>query len=79
VNYQIAHEDFPQQSTCDQRFDEDQWEAYRRLGENMASEVFGALKPTSNHVSAGWQLVDLQRLGDDTRDAMTAELFARSG
>jgi hypothetical protein len=79
LNYQIAHEDFPQQSTGDQFFDEDQWEAYRRLGENMASEVFGALKPQSDDVSAGWQLIDLQRLGDDTRDSKAAELFARSG
>ena len=79
LNYQIAHEDFPQQSTGDQFFDEDQWEAYRRLGENMASEVFGALKPKSDDVSAGWQLIDLDRLGDDSRDAKAAALFARSG
>lgn len=30
--YAAEHEDFPQQSTADQSFDEAQWESYRRLG-----------------------------------------------
>ncbi|MGO7274689.1 patatin-like phospholipase family protein [Rhizobium ruizarguesonis] len=32
--------DFPQQTTGDQFFDEEQWEAYRRLGEYSADKLF---------------------------------------
>lgn len=34
--------DFPQQATGDQFFDEEQWEAYRRLGEYSANKLFAA-------------------------------------
>lgn len=32
---------FPQQTTLDQFFDEEQWEAYRRLGELIGTSLFG--------------------------------------
>jgi hypothetical protein len=63
LNYQVAHPTFPQQGTGDQFFEEEQWEAYRRLGENMASEVFAALRPAAD--SGDWPMIDLERLRDD--------------
>lgn len=36
-----AGQHFPQQTTLDQFFDEDQWEAYRRFGEVIGSKLFG--------------------------------------
>jgi choline dehydrogenase-like flavoprotein len=40
VNYHVTHPEFPHESTGDQIFEEDQWESYRQLGEQIASEVF---------------------------------------
>lgn len=40
AQYQIAHPDFPHQSTADQFFDEAQWESYRKLGEITACRLF---------------------------------------
>lgn len=37
--------DFPQQTTGDQFFDEEQWEAYRRLGELAGERLFPARRP----------------------------------
>jgi hypothetical protein len=42
--------DFPQQTTGDQFFDEEQWEAYRRLGELCGERLF--VEPASGH--SGW-------------------------
>ncbi|MBZ5536594.1 MAG: patatin-like phospholipase family protein [Acidobacteriia bacterium] len=42
VEYHEAHEDFPQESTGDQYFDEAQWESYRKLGEWIGTRLFGA-------------------------------------
>jgi len=39
--YKKANNDFPQQTTADQFFDEAQWEAYRRLGEHIGDSLFG--------------------------------------
>jgi hypothetical protein len=41
VDYRRSHPRFPQEPTSDQFFDEAQWESYRRLGEHVASRVFG--------------------------------------
>lgn len=38
--YKGAHPDFPDESTVDQFFDEDQFEAYRLLGYNLATQLF---------------------------------------
>ncbi|MDZ4814454.1 MAG: hypothetical protein SGI99_17860 [Pseudomonadota bacterium] len=43
AQYQIAHPDFPHQSTADQFFDEAQWESYRKLGEFTACRLFGSV------------------------------------
>lgn len=40
--YRLKNKDFPHQSTADQFFDEDQFEAYRALGEHAASDLFSA-------------------------------------
>lgn len=39
--YRRSNPEFPYQSTADQFFDEAQWEAYRKLGENVGRRVFG--------------------------------------
>ena len=38
--YRLAHEDFPQQPTSDQWYDESQFESYRRLGYESARAAF---------------------------------------
>ena len=40
--YKKLHEDFPNESTADQFFDEAQWESYRKLGEIIGLEVLHA-------------------------------------
>lgn len=39
--YRTRHKSFPHETTADQFFDEDQFEAYRALGEHVASDLFG--------------------------------------
>lgn len=41
--YKSSRRVFPQQTTADQFFDEEQWEAYRRLGEVIGDRLFGAV------------------------------------
>jgi len=38
--YHIIHPDFPHQTTLDQFFDEEQFEAYRELGVHVADGLF---------------------------------------
>jgi hypothetical protein len=40
TQYHGAHSSFPQEATSDQYFDEAQWESYRRLGFEIASNLF---------------------------------------
>ena len=40
--YRTRHNSFPHETTADQFFDEDQFEAYRALGEHAAKDLFGA-------------------------------------
>ncbi|MEM7475178.1 MAG: hypothetical protein AAF483_09320 [Planctomycetota bacterium] len=40
LTYKAQNPKFPNQSTLDQFFDEQQWESYRKLGEHVGSEVF---------------------------------------
>ncbi len=40
--YQSQHAEFPHESTADQFFDEDQFEAYRALGEHAANDLFSS-------------------------------------
>ena len=46
--YRILHPDFPHQSTADQFYDEEQFEAYRQLGVHVAEGVFSPALLTSN-------------------------------
>ena len=41
--YKGAHPDFPDQTTADQFFDEEQFEAYRELGYRIAEQMIGEL------------------------------------
>jgi hypothetical protein len=41
--YADAHADFPHETTADQFFDEDQFEAYRHLGFHIATQAVEAL------------------------------------
>jgi hypothetical protein len=50
--YRTIHPDFPHQSTLDQFFDEEQFEAYRQLGVHVADGLFSRaltsnIRPTS--------------------------------
>jgi hypothetical protein len=40
LTYWSRHPEFPQQSTLDQFFDEEQWESYRRLGDSCGTVLF---------------------------------------
>ncbi len=40
ANYYATHLDFPHEGTGDQFFEEDQWESYRKLGEQLAGDLF---------------------------------------
>ena len=46
-NYRRVHNDFPNQSTGDQIFDEAQWESYRALGFHAARSLFVDSSPTN--------------------------------
>src|SRR5206468_3283551 len=40
--YQSQHAEFPHESTADQFFSEDQFEAYRALGHHVADDLFSS-------------------------------------
>lgn len=63
LQYKIANEDFPHQSTGDQFYDESQFESYRRLGLHVAESVFGLVEPRASL----------------TADAVFADAFHRWG
>jgi len=50
--YKSSHPEFPHESTGDQFYGEDQFESYRHLGRDVASEVFAALKGEPSLVDA---------------------------
>jgi hypothetical protein len=51
--YRILHPDFPHQSTLDQFFDEEQFEAYRQLGVHVADGLFSRALMSGNTDPAG--------------------------
>jgi hypothetical protein len=57
--YRAEHPDFPHESTADQFFREDQFEAYRRLGRHIAQQAFRSIAPGSNPMEAAEKLYDL--------------------
>jgi hypothetical protein len=56
--YHSKNSEFPHQSTADQFFDEDQFEAYRSLGEHAASDLFSpellGNQPQPSSTLANW-------------------------
>jgi hypothetical protein len=65
-SYAQANPEFPHQSTTDQDFDEEQFEAYRRLGENMASNaLFSILGPLEDWPATS---IGVSRLVNALRD-----------
>ncbi|MFM9116115.1 MAG: hypothetical protein ACKOU6_08150, partial [Planctomycetota bacterium] len=56
ANYKLRNPDFPHQTTADQVFDEEQFEAYRALGEHAASDLFTKelITPGSVDSMADW-------------------------
>ena len=47
AQYARAHSDFPQESTADQIYDDEQWESYRRLGFQAGDAIFA--DPSDHH------------------------------
>ncbi len=45
VQYQATHPDFPQESTADQFFDDQQWESYRKLGMSLGETLLARVTP----------------------------------
>ncbi|MBI1822490.1 MAG: hypothetical protein HYR79_12355 [Nitrospirae bacterium] len=50
LEYAKSHPDFPHDSTADQFFSEAQFESYRKLGECIAENVFGRLRPNYSDI-----------------------------
>ncbi len=50
LNYAANHQAFPHDTTADQSFDEDQFESYRRLGQHVGDELFGAIRAAAESV-----------------------------
>ena len=59
IDYRRTHPRFPQEPTSDQFFDEAQWESYRRLGDHVASRVFGFAGDDDG--TGFWRPLDLTR------------------
>ena len=59
IDYRRTHPCFPQEPTSDQFFDEAQWESYRRLGDHVASRVFGFAGDDDG--TGFWRPLDLTR------------------
>lgn len=57
--YLAANPDFPHQTTGDQFFDEDQFEAYRRLGHHIARLTFRGVRGERDLVAMARRLLDL--------------------
>lgn len=57
--YLSAHPEFPHESTGDQFFEEEQFEAYRRLGYHAAAMTFRDVKHEPSLVAMARKLVDL--------------------
>jgi hypothetical protein len=73
-SYRAAHPSFPQETTADQFFDDAQWEAYRRLGEQIGSNVF---KSTAGE--EGWSPHQVQHALDPTPKAQDATGIEHEG
>jgi hypothetical protein len=56
-DYASNNHTFPQESTLEQFFNEEQWESYRRLGRFIASRIFSMKSSTDN--ATGWRPISL--------------------
>jgi len=57
--YRAAHPTFPHQTTADQFFSEDQFEAYRRLGYHIAAQTFRGAESETSPVYIAERLFDV--------------------
>jgi hypothetical protein len=57
--YRAEHPHFPHETTADQFFSEDQFEAYRRLGCHIAQQAFRSIAPGSDPLETAEKLYDL--------------------
>ncbi|MEY2488268.1 MAG: hypothetical protein QOC70_210 [Verrucomicrobiota bacterium] len=74
--YRTNHPDFPHQSTLDQFFDQEQFEAYRQLGVHVAEGLFSPALMSETEAS---QAVDPTASADPTRPGTIRAWFARLG
>src|SRR5262249_42797877 len=58
LQYKSSHADFPHETTGDQFYGEDQFESYRQLGRDVASQAFEAVKDERDPVAAATRLLN---------------------
>ena len=77
AQYHSAHPEFPHESTADQFFSEDQFEAYRRLGHHIAERTFrGAENEASDLFVIASKLFDLWVPASSSNQAFLAHTRA---
>ena len=54
LNYATNHPSFPHDTTADQSFDEEQFESYRKLGQHIGDELFGAIRDAAESTHASF-------------------------
>lgn len=62
LNYKDNEPDFPQQTTADQWFDEDQFESYRKLGYHIVGTVFAKAIKRDAHAGISEMVAFLERV-----------------
>ncbi len=58
LQYKAAHPTFPHESTSDQFYKEDQFESYRRLGNEIASHTFESVRAETDFVTLAGKISD---------------------
>ena len=73
--YKLENDDFPQQKTLDQWYDEAQFESYRQLGKLYADLAFDHLSASEKFKALGgkFSLGDVKRLFEEVRDQAGAK------
>ncbi len=54
LNYATNHRAFPHDTTADQSFDEEQFESYRKLGQHIGDDLFGAIRDAAESTHASF-------------------------
>ena len=57
LQYKSSHDDFPHETTGDQFYGEDQFESYRQLGRDVASQAFESVKDERDPVAMAARLL----------------------